>query len=58
MIVPDPPERFLVEFLPAFVAELGAAPDAAAPSSAAEGSRRGRRGPSCAGIVVRAVGAG
>jgi hypothetical protein len=58
VIVPDPPERFLVEFLPAFVAELGAAPDSAAPSSAAEGSRRGRRAPSGAGIVVRAVGAG
>lgn len=58
MIVPDPPERFLVEFLPAFVAELGAAPEAAPPSAGAEGSRRGRRGPSGAGIVVRAVGAG
>jgi hypothetical protein len=56
VIVPDPPERFLVEFLPAFVAELGAPPDSAAPGS--EGTRRPRRGPSGAGIVVRVVGAG
>jgi hypothetical protein len=58
VIVPDPPERFLVEFLPAFVAELGAAPEAAAPSPGTDGARRGRRGPSGAGIVVRVVGAG
>jgi hypothetical protein len=55
VIVPDPPERFLVEFLPAFVAELGAASEAAAPSS---GAGRARRAPSGAGIVVRVVGAG
>ncbi len=68
MIVPDAPERFLVDFLPAFVAELGAAtggtaPEAAVPGAADRrpgdtGARRGRRGPSGAGIVVRVVGVG
>lgn len=55
MIVPDPPDRFLVEFLPAFVSELGAAPEAAQSPGL---DRRARRAPSDAGIVVRVVGAG
>jgi SCP-2 sterol transfer family protein len=71
VIVPAAPERFFVEFLPAFVAELGAASPAASPavSPAAvasgspgrpseEGARRGRRAPANAGIVARVVGAG
>ena len=55
MIVPDPPERFLVEFLPSFVAELGAAPE---PASPRDEGRRARRSPSGAGIAVRVVGVG
>lgn len=68
MIVPEAPERFLVEFLPALVADIGAS---AGPSNAGaeprdtpparatdEEARRGRRGPSTAGVAVRVVGVG
>jgi hypothetical protein len=69
VIVPEDPERFLVEFLPAFVASVVAdsgAPSAdsaasgssAEPRSSVEGARRGRRGPSAAGIALRVVGVG
>jgi hypothetical protein len=58
VIVPEAPERFLVEFLPAFVADLGAPsePRPARPSGA--DARRGRRGPSGAGVAVRVVDVG
>ena len=60
MIVPEAPERFFVEFLPAFVAELGAASPAAASGGRApsDEARRGRRAPANAGVVARVVGAG
>lgn len=65
MIVPEAPERFLVEFLPAFVAAFvadgGASADGGEPRvtrSNDEGARRGRRGPSSAGVAVRVVGVG
>ena len=65
MIVPEAPERFLVEFLPTLVASViadsGAFADSAEPRAARasdEESRRGRRGPSSAGIAVRVVGVG
>jgi hypothetical protein len=58
VIVPEAPERFLVEFLPAVVADLGApsVPPHARPSEA--DVRRGRRGPSSAGIAVRVTDVG
>ena len=61
MIVPEAPERFFVEFLPAFVADLGAATPATAASgrpASDDAARRGRRAPANAGIVTRVVGAG
>lgn len=64
MIVPPSPERFLVEFLPAFVADIGAppasggAPAATPGAGASEGSARRARRPAGAGITVRVVGAG
>lgn len=62
MIVPTAPERFLVEFLPAFVADIGgpSTPGSAggAVGAASEaGARRARR-PAGAGIAVRVVGVG
>jgi hypothetical protein len=61
VIVPSAPERFLVEFLPAFVADIGgpSTPGTAggASGSASEGARRARR-PAGAGIGVRVVGVG
>jgi hypothetical protein len=61
VIVPTAPERFLVEFLPAFVADIGgpstsASGDAIGGASEA-GARRARR-PAGAGIAVRVVGVG
>jgi SCP-2 sterol transfer family len=58
VIVPEAPERFLVEFLPAFVANLDAPsdPGSARPSDA--DARRGRRVPSGAGVAVRVVDVG
>jgi hypothetical protein len=68
VIVPEDPERFLVEFLPAFVATVVADSGASAEPAASaeprearsgdEGARRGRRGPSAAGIALRVVGVG
>lgn len=65
MIVPEAPERFLVEFLPAVIAELGASGEPGAPNGARgpgrgrdEEARRGRRGPSGAGVAVRVVDVG
>jgi len=61
VIVPEAPERFFVEFLPAFVAELGAvspAPVGGGRAPSDEVARRGRRPPANAGIVTRVVGAG
>jgi hypothetical protein len=66
VIVPEAPERFLVEFLPSIIADLGASAEPAAPSPGGarlgrpseEGARRGRRGPSGAGIAVRVVDVG
>jgi SCP-2 sterol transfer family protein len=62
VIVPESPERFFSEFLPAAVSELGAAPasnpqpPAAAAPPAPIARRRGA--PSSAGVVVRVVGVG
>jgi len=59
VIVPTTPERFLLEFLPAFVADIGGPSgqgDAGGPASDA-GARRARR-PAGAGIAVRVVGVG
>jgi hypothetical protein len=66
VIVPEAPERFLVEFLPTFIADLGASTEPAIPSlggprpgrPSEEGARRGRRGPSGAGVAVRVVDVG
>jgi len=61
VIVPESPERFFCEFLPAAISELGAAP-APSPGVAAGAGQPGlprRRGaPSNAGVLVRVVGAG
>ena len=62
MIVPTLPEPFLLEFLPAFVADIGGpsgAGDGGSPAGGASdaGARRARR-PAGAGIAVRVVGAG
>jgi hypothetical protein len=58
VIVPEAPERFLVEFLPTIVADFGApsAPPLARSSEA--DARRGRRGPSSAGVAVRVIDVG
>jgi len=62
VIVPEPPERFFLEFLPAVVSELGASTGAAAEAAGAgqggpsPGRRRGA--PSNAGVGVRVVGVG
>lgn len=60
MIVPESPERFFSEFLPAAVSELGAAsasePASGAPAQPSPSRRRGA--PSSAGVVVRVVGVG
>lgn len=60
MIVPEPPERFFEEFLPAIVSELGAGPAAAGAAVGQPGLASGRRrgAPSNAGIGVRVVGVG
>lgn len=64
MIVPESPEPFLVEFLPAFVAEIGgpSGPGASGSASAlgrgSDAAPRSRRAPSGAGVAVRVVGAG
>jgi len=60
VIVPELPEPFLVEFLPAIVSQFGAL---AAPAAAGTGGGAGRlpvrrRAPTSAGIGVRVVGAG
>jgi hypothetical protein len=60
VIVPESPERFLVEFLPAFVADLGVPSPSDPPSarSSETDARRGRRGPSSAGVALRVVDVG
>ena len=59
MIVPESPEPFLVEFLPAFVAEIGGASGgASALGRGSDAAPRSRRAPSGAGVAVRVVGAG
>jgi hypothetical protein len=66
VIVPEAPERFLVEFLPTFIANLGASGEPGAPSLGVPrlgrpsevGARRGRRDPSGAGVAVRVVDVG
>lgn len=60
MIVPSAPERFLVEFLPAFISDLGSAePGAVSLARPSEqGARRAARAPSGAGVAVRVVGIG
>jgi hypothetical protein len=62
VIVPETPEPFLLEFLPAFVAEIGGptVPGAVAgpPGAVSDaGARRARR-PTGAGIAMRVVGVG
>jgi len=60
VIVPTTPERFLLEFLPAFVADIGAPSgpgNAGSPAGVDAGARRRRR-PAGAGIAVRVVGVG
>jgi hypothetical protein len=62
VIVPAAPERFLVEFLPAFVADIGGPSTpgtggGAVGDASDAGARRGRR-PAGAGIAVRVVGVG
>jgi hypothetical protein len=61
VIVPTAPERFLVEFLPALVADIGGpstpGTDAGPSGAESDGVRRVRR-PAGAGIAVRVVGAG
>ena len=60
MIVPESPERFFSEFLPAAVSELGAAsaPEPASGAPAQPSLPRRRGAPSSAGVVVRVVGVG
>lgn len=62
MIVPTAPEAFLLEFLPALVAEIGgpATPGGAASSAAAlgEAGARPARRPAGAGVAIRVVGVG
>jgi SCP-2 sterol transfer family len=58
VIVPEAPERFLVEFLPAVVADLGAPSSDASARAGDTEARRGRRGPSAAGVAVRVVDVG
>jgi len=62
VIVPTAPERFLVEFLPAFVADIGGPSTpgnagGAVGGASDAGARRARR-PAGAGIAVRVVGVG
>jgi SCP-2 sterol transfer family protein len=60
VIVPTAPERFLVEFLPAFVADIGGPStpgNAGGAVGGASDARRARR-PAGAGIAVRVVGVG
>jgi len=58
VIVPEPPERFFLEFLPAVVAELGSAGGPAAGGGGAGQPGRRRGVPSSAGVGVRVVGVG
>jgi hypothetical protein len=58
VIVPELPEPFLVEFLPAVVSQLGAAAPAEAGMGAGRPSVRRRGVPSSAGIGVRVVDVG
>src|SRR5262245_2807195 len=61
VIVPASPERFLLEFLPAVVADIGSPSESdaggAAASTSDPGARRARR-PAGAGIAVRVVDVG
>jgi hypothetical protein len=52
--VPETPERFFTEFLPAFIASSGSAPGA----STSDAGWRARRAVSSAGVAVRVVGVG
>ena len=61
MIVPESPERFFREFLPAAISELGAAATASPSGGAGQPGLplpRRRGAPSSAGVAVRVVGVG